>query len=162
MSRTKEAVSDMSVDEISKMTGRTKRWVQILAKDGRFERTTRGRYSTASVLSGLVAHYEELLEKGQKSAAMNRAQEARAEEIELRLQERKREVIPQVEALDAMSLLVGRVSEEFNGMARRCTRDVDLQQVIEAEADGSKARISNAFGKLAGFVRDGGEPPSSV
>lgn len=148
--------------EIAEATGRTARWVRLMATEGRFQRVGRGHYDLLSVAAGLLAMLDEKATAQPKSDARERFDQAKAKEAEMRIAERERELIPQVEALDAMSLLVGRVSEEFNGMARRCTRDVDLQKVIEAEADGSKARISNAFGKLAGFVRDGGEPPSSV
>lgn len=150
-----------SATEIAKAAGKTVRWVQLQAKDGRFKRASHGQYDLLSVVAGLAALAEENAAAPQKSDARERVDQAKAKEAEMRIAERERELIPQEEALEAMTLLVGKVNDEFNGLAARCTRDIDERQVIEAEVDGSKTRIAGALGKLAGFVRTGGEAPNT-
>ncbi|OOY07361.1 hypothetical protein [Thioclava sp. F36-7] len=144
-----------TASEIAKAAGRTVRWVQLQAKEGRFKRSGRDRYDLLSVVAGMAALADEREAQASRSDARNRIDEVRAAEAELRLAERRRELIPQSEALEDMSLLVGKVAEEFNGMARRCTRDVVMQTLIEKEADASRRRLSDFFADLAGGVQEG-------
>lgn len=136
--------------------------VRQLAKAGYIEIPKRGHTTIVSAVQGYIRSLKDSHSAATKKGSANRAQDARAEEIELRLRERKRELIPQEEALEAMTLLVGKVNDEFNGLASRYTRDIDERKLIEAEVDGSKARIAGALGKLAGFVSTGGETPNSI
>lgn len=136
--------------------------VRQLIKMGYIERTRRGYTTIPSAVQGYIRFLKESAAENTKSAAANRAQEARADEIEMRNAARRRELVSLDEALEAMSLLVGKVNAEMNGLPRRCTRDVDLQSKIEAEADGAKERIAAALRKLSGYARNGGEAPHSL
>lgn len=149
MSRTEPAktVLTLGVTEIATMTGRTVRWVQMLAKEQSITKDGRGKYRLDSVLAALVSHYEAIIEKGSKSAAASRVTDARAEEIELRLAERRRDLIPQEDALAVVDLVAGEVNKQFTGLPARITRDVRLRREIEA-------KLNEAKQKIAGAVRD--------
>ncbi|MGA0615936.1 hypothetical protein [Paracoccus sp. KR1-242] len=154
----------LSVTEIAAMTGRTVRWVQNLAKDQAIEKDGRGKYRLASVLAGLVSHYEAIIEKGSKSAAASRVTDARAEEIELRLAERRRDLIPQEDALAVVDLVAGEVNKQFTGLPARITRDVRLRRDIEAKLNEAKQKIADAVRDariLAATGRDPTDPDAA-
>jgi len=47
-----------------------------------------------SLVRGVIAYYEDLQSKNSKTASASRATDARTREIELRIKERSRELIP--------------------------------------------------------------------
>jgi hypothetical protein len=93
------------------LLGRSDRWVQGLVKAGYIERANRGEYTLVAVIRGALAYYENQITKNNKAAAATRASEARTREIELRIQERSRELIAMEDAravIGEMAALVGR------------------------------------------------------
>ncbi len=145
----------VGVTEIAAMAGRTVRWVQLMAKDGHFEKGARGQYRLGSVIAGLVGHYEALLEKGSRSAAATEATQARAEEIRQRMAMRDRTLIPIEDATMALDQLAGVVNGELSGLPARISRDMTVRKKAEAEVHASKERISTALTEAAGAARTG-------
>lgn len=145
----------LGVTEIAAMTGRTVRWVQNLAKDQGIEKDGRGKYRLASVLAGLVSHYESILEKGSKSAASSRVTDARTREIELRIAQQERSLIPYEDADLAMSQFAGVVNAELSSMPARLGRDMAVRRKAEAEVHGTRQRISAALVRLSEAARTG-------
>lgn len=137
----------LGVTEIAAMTGRTVRWVQMLAKEQSIAKDGRGKYRLDSVMAALVAHYEAIIEKGSRTAAVSRVTDARAAELELRIAERRRDLIPQEDAIAVVDLVAGEVNKQFAGLPARITRDVPLRREIEA-------KLNEAKQKIAGAVRD--------
>ena len=88
----------ITVSQAAALLGRSDRWVQGLVKAGYIERANRGEYTLVAVIRGALAYYEDQITKNNKAAAATRASEARTREIELRIQERSRELIAMEDA----------------------------------------------------------------
>lgn len=153
----KTDLSDMAagVQEIARATGRTTRWVQMLAKEQGIAKDGRGRYAIADLLRGLVAHYEQVLENGSRSTAAADATQARADEIRQRMAIKDRTLIPLDEALQAMEIVVGTVNSELTGLPARATRDMAIRRKIEDEVNGTKGRIAASLRKGSAAARSG-------
>lgn len=154
----------LSVTEIATMAGRTVRWVQILAKEQAIEKEGRGSYRLGSIVRGLIAHYEAIIEKGSKSAAASRVTDARAEMIELQMQVRRRDLIPQEDAIAVVDMVVGEVNKQFAGLPARITRDMRLRREIEAKLNEARQKIADAVsnaGVLAATGRDPTDPDAA-
>ena len=123
--------------------------VRQLIKDGYIPRPVPGRTTLVGAVQGYIRFRDDADRRATKSASANRVTDARASEIELRLAERRREVIPREEAEAANAFVVGLVNEELNGLPARLTRDVPTRRKYEAEVDGSKARIAKALADAA-------------
>ena len=113
-------------------------------------------------MQGYIKFLKEAARDGTQTASAGRAQEARAKEIELRISREERRLIPTEDAVLCMSLLCGKVSEEFGGLAARVTRDPATRRTIEAELRGMRARLATALDRLSQYARDGGETPPSL
>ncbi|OWY18254.1 hypothetical protein B6V73_00085 [Thioclava sp. JM3] len=144
---------ELSASEIVEATGRTARWVQHMAAKGYFERRRRGHYSTVSVLGGLSRFYDEQTKAKEVPSTRQRIDEAKAREVEIRIAQRQRELIPQVEALDAMGLVVEAATAELTKFHMKF-RD-PVRSLIRAEALASIERINAALRKAKASIETG-------
>ncbi len=142
MAETRSRGQMLTVAQAAALLGRSERWVQGLAKAGYMDRAGRGEYALVSVIRGALAYYEDQLAKGQKAAVATRATEARTREIELRIQERSRDLIAQEDAQAVVSEMAAMVRSEFQGLATRFTRDLEVRRRLEQEIDASFERLS--------------------
>ncbi len=81
------------------------------------DRAQRGEYTLVGVIRGALAYYEDQLSKNNKAAVASRATEARTREIELRIQERSRELIPMEDAKAVVGEMAALVRAELAGLA---------------------------------------------
>lgn len=132
--------------------------IRQLSKAGYIAIPKRGFTTIVSAVQGYIRFLKDEDRKNTQTGATQRAQEARAKEIEQRIAERDRTLIPIEDAALAMDLLVGAVNREFDGQAARITRDMALRRIIEADVHGAKTRIAKALAESAGFARTGREP----
>ncbi len=132
----------LTVDQASTLLGRSRRWVYNLVQGGYIAKVDTGRYSLVAVVRGAVAYYEDQLAQSQKAAVATKATEARTREIELRIQERSRELIPLDDAKAVVSEMATAVRSEFQGLAARYTRDMGERRRLEQEIDGAFERLS--------------------
>lgn len=135
--------------------------VRQLSKSGYIDRPKPGRTTIVSAVQGYIRFLKDEERKNTKSDASNRVAEARAAEIELRTAERRRDMIPQEEAITAMDLVVGKVAETLSGLPARITRDLVLRRRIEAEIHAGQKEIADALAELHGFVEAGGDLPAT-
>ena len=128
--------------QAAELLGRSTQWFHMVAKAGFIEKERTGAYSLLKVVRGALAYYDDLLQKGQKSAIASKATEARTREIELRIQERSRELIPLEDARAVVGEMATAVRSEFQGLAARITRDMQERRRLETEIDGAFERLS--------------------
>ncbi len=121
---------------------RSPSWVQALVSQGYISRQSYGRYSVVAIVRGALAYYEDLLQKSNKAAAASRATDARTREIELRIAERRRDLIPIEDAKAEIAAVVSEVRAEIAGLGARITRDMELRRRIDGEADGILGRLA--------------------
>lgn len=132
----------LSADQAATLLGRSRRWVYNLVQEGYIEKAGSGAYSLVAVVRGAMAYYEDQISKNSKTATASRATEARTREIELRIQERSRELIPMDDALAELADWSSAVRAEFQGLPARYTRDMDERRRLEQEIDGAFDRLS--------------------
>lgn len=138
--------------------------VRQLSKMGYIVIPKRGFTTIVSAVQGYIRFLKDEDRKNTKSAAASRAVDARAAEIELRIAEKRRELIPREEAEQALDLVVGEVNKQFTGLPARITRDVRLRREIEARLNEAKGKIAEALASglvLAETGRDPTDPDAS-
>lgn len=132
----------LTVNQVAALCGRSTQWVHQLVKDGFVQKQGKNQYTLVSVVRGVIAYYEDLQAKNSKSASASRATDARTREIELRIRERSRELIPQEDARAVVGEMAAAVRSEFQGLAARFTRDMQERRRLEQEIDGAFERLS--------------------
>lgn len=139
----------ITLQQAATLLNRSVSWVQKLVTDGYIVRAGTNQYSVVAIVRGLIAYYDDLLEKTNKAAAASRATDARTREIELRIAERRRDLIQQEDARAVVSEMAAMVKAEFSGLPARFTRDLAERRRLEQEIDGS-------FDRLAAAARNAG------
>ena len=158
MSEPRTRGQTITVSQAAALLGRSDRWVQGLVKSGYMDRPTRGEYTLVGVIRGALAYYEDQLSKNNKAAVASRATEARTREIELRIQERSRELIPMEDAKAVVGEMAAQVRAELAGLAARYTRDMEARRALEEVIDGALERIAGAADKAgAALVAGSGD-----
>ncbi len=158
MSEPRTRGQTITVSQAAALLGRSDRWVQGLVKSGYMDRAQRGEYTLVGVIRGALAYYEDQLSKNNKAAVAIRATEARTREIELRIQERSRELIPMEDAKAVVGEMAALVRAELAGLAARYTRDMEARRALEEVIDGALERIAGAADKAgAALVAGSGD-----
>lgn len=155
MSTSRPRGQTITVSQAAALLGRSDRWVQGLVKAGYIERANRGEYTLVAVIRGALAYYEDQITKNNKAAAATRASEARTREIELRIQERMRDLIPLEDARAVVSEMAALVRAEFQGLPARFTRDMQDRRKLEQEIDGAFDRLSRRAEEAARSLETG-------
>ena len=131
--------------------------VRQLVKAGYIPLPTRGRTTIVGAVQGYIRFLKDEARKNTKSEAASRAVDARAREIDLKIAERRRELIPLTDALLAMDILVGETNAQLAGLPARITRDLTLRREIEARIDEAKGEIAKALTRGRGVAEKGGD-----
>lgn len=131
-----------------------------IAKMGYFPRAQNGRYHLVAVVQGYIKFLKDDERRSSKSATASRMQDAKAAEIEIRIAEKRRELIPIEDHRAAMDIIVGKVREEFSGLPARATRDLSMRRKLEDDVNASFNRVADAIHASAEFIEKGGELPS--
>ena len=148
----------ITLAQAATLLNRSTSWVQKLVSEGYIARAGTNQYSVVAIVRGLLAYYEDLLEKSNKVAAASRATDARTREIELRIAERRKELIPVEDAKAVVMEYGAMVRAEFTGLPARYTRDIAERRKLEQEVDESFARIAAACERAESALAEPGEP----
>lgn len=140
----------------------TPQWLRQLSAQGYIPVADKGHYPLVAVVQGYVKFLKDDERRTSKSASVSRMQEAKTAEIEMRLAEKRRELMPIEDAQAAIDVIIGKVRDEFSGLPARVTRDMTLRRSLEAETNASLNRITNAVDASASFIAKGGELPMGV
>jgi PAS domain-containing protein len=146
----------ISLAQAATLLNRSPSWVSLLVSKGYIARDGYGKYSVVAIVRGALSYYEDLLEKSNKAAAASRATDARTREIELRIAERRRHLIPHEDARAVVGEMAAMVKAEFSGLAARYTRDMTERRRLEQEVDGSFERLAAAARAAGAALATGG------
>lgn len=150
----------VSAAQAAKMIMVTPQWLRQLAAQGYIPVAEKGQYPLAAVIQGYVKFLKDDERRSSKSATASRMQDAKTAEIEMRLAEKRRELISVEDAQAAVDIIVGKVRAEFSGLPARATRDMSLRRVLEAETNASLNRVADAVAASAEYFAKGGELPT--
>ena len=131
--------------------------VRQLQKQGYIPRAPkRGVVPLVGAVQGYLRYLKDEERQSSKSAAASRVTDARTREIELRIAERQRDLIPQEDARAVIGEMAALVKAEFVGLPARVTRDLDLRRMLEQEVDASFARLAASAERAQGALATGG------
>lgn len=145
----------LTINQVASLCGRSTNWVHQLVKDGFIQKQGKNQYSLVALIRGVIAYYEDLQTKNSKTASASRATDARTREIELRIKERSRELIPLEDAKAVVGEMAAAVRAEFQGLAARYTRDMQERRRLEQEIDGAFERLSLRTGEAERALETG-------
>ena len=136
--------------------------IRQLTKQGYIPRAEkRGVVQLVGAVQGYLRYLKDDERRSSKSAADSRVRDARALEIELRISERSRDLIPLEDALADMAEFAAAVRSELAGLPARLTRIMDERQKIESEVDGVLTRLSERAAQKAAALEPGRGDPSA-
>lgn len=129
----------------------TEHRIRQLVREGFIPKPSRNSYPLVGTVRGYIKFLREENRRNTQSAAESGLKATRQAEIELRMAERRRDLVQRSEADAAMDMVVGQINEEFGGFAARATRDVairrEIEKVLDAALNAVADRLSGA--KLA-------------
>lgn len=154
-----EKQSDLITIEVAaRLLMLTPQRVNQLVSAGYIQRPKRGFTTIVSAVQGYIRFLKDEDRKNTKSHAASEAVKARADEINLRIAERRRDLIPQEDANLALDIVVGEVNKQFTGLPARITRDLRLRREIEAKLNEAKGKIAEALAAGRVVAETGRDP----
>lgn len=144
----------LNAEQAGALFDRSKRWIQERAKEGWFK-SDKGKFELVQLCRGVVAYFDDLQAKSEKKAAATRVTDARTREIEMRIAERQRELIPLEDARNLMGQFAALVRAELTGLPARMTRDKAERKKLEKDVDDALRRLSSKAQKAAAALEAG-------
>lgn len=135
--------------------------IRQLVKAGYISKVRPAHTTIVSAVQGYIRFLKDEDRKNTQKGAAGKATEARTREIELRIAERKRDLIPQDDAKAAVTQLAATVKAEFTGLPARWTRDMAERRRLEQEIDASFERIADALESAKTALATGGDDTAS-
>jgi len=133
----------VSAGELADLVGVDPRMIRFYAARDVAVRTDRGQYDLRQSIRNLISEARRTGEPNENRKAEARLKEARAREVELRIAERNRELIPMDDAMEVVDGLMGLIRDELSMLPARLTRNLDDRAKIEAEIDQMLGRFAD-------------------
>ena len=130
--------------------------VGLLAKQNVLKRESAGRWLLLENVRNFVEHQQQS-RRHDTSDALTAVRKAQLEKLELANKQRSRELIPMSDALFAIDTVCGVMRASIGGLPARASRDLSTQRAVEKSVDEVLNEISDAFGRAAAALRDGGD-----
>lgn len=150
------AAGTAPLDQIARLLMMTPQRVTQLVTAGYIPRSARGVYPVVGAVQGYIRFLKDTERNSTKSAGENRVRDARAKEIEMRIAEKNRDLIPIEDAEGALDHCMAAVVAELSGFSSRVTRDKPLRRMIDKELNEARHRMATALGASAAALRTGG------
>lgn len=159
----------ITVEQAAALLMKSKERVRQLAAAGFIPKAGRDRYPLVGTVQGYIRFRDESDQKKTQSAAESGLKGARQAEIEMRIAERRRDLVKRTDAELAMDVVVAQINQQFGGFAARVTRDPVLRQIIETNLDEAlnavadrldSAKVSLANGEDCARPRRAGASPA--
>jgi hypothetical protein len=124
--------------------------IRQLVRDGYIPKPAKNSYPLVGVVQGYIRFLRDEDRRSSKVASESGLKQARQAEIEMRMAERRRDLVARPDAEAAMDDVVGQINQEFSGFAARVTRDPGMRRQIETKLD---EVINSIADTLAGSKR---------
>ncbi|MEZ2407311.1 hypothetical protein AB6806_10885 [Bosea sp. RCC_152_1] len=125
----------------------SKERVRQLVRDGHIPKSQRNTYPIIKAVQDYIAFLKDEERRTSKAQAESGLKNSRQTEIDMRIAERRRELIELKEAELALARIVGVVNAEIAGLPVRVTRDVPQRREIEKRLNESFERIDKALAR---------------
>ncbi len=133
-------------------------WIRDLSKKGYIPKPENGVVPLVATVQGYIRWLKDEERRTSKTAAASRVQDARAQEIELRLAREKKDLIHFDDSFAAIDLVFGLLRPELSGVPARVTRDLQLRRDIESEIDGALERACDRLEQARANIAAGRDP----
>lgn len=137
----------MSVKDAAALLNLTPRRLQQLVADGWIKKDGQ-RYGIVATVHGYLAFIKDEERNKTTKASDARLKAVRAENLELQVEEKKRNLIPMDEALSFASQLCGEIRSAFGALPTRFTRDLELRKRLDDEVSKTMNRVAAKHEKL--------------
>lgn len=135
----------------------SRQYVEKLADtDGVLRREPDGGFLLDQNRVAYVRYLRRERKQSARAEADSEFQKAKTELIRIRIEQRKRVVVPREEANACIDFTVGLVLTKLSGMAARCTRDLAVRRAIDAVIFTIRQELAEECTRLADA---NGEPP---
>lgn len=152
----------ITIDQASRLIMVSDERIRQLVKAGYIPKAARNTYPLVGVVQGYIRSLKDEQKSGSRAERENKVRDVRAEEIAIRIEEKRRKLIPIEDATAVMDHWLAVVVRELIGLPARVTRDVPLRGVIEKELDASRNRMASALRTSAATLREGGALPGDT
>lgn len=153
-----EPKNTISADQAVALLGKSRVWFFDRVKEGHIQKESRGRYTLVRVVRGVMDYYDAILTKQTKTQAASRVTEARAREVELRIAERERNLIPTEDAIEVVDMIIGAFRQEMDSLPAAYTRNIEDRKKLEALIDAAKNRLGETYANAKRTARTGENP----
>lgn len=140
---------------MARVLGVTVQRLNQLVQSGVVVKLARGKFDLVDTTNRYISNRISNPAEKRTDASMQRARDARADEIELRMAEKRRELIPAVEALEAADMIAGLYLNSIGGLPARLTRNPSERQRIEAICDTERQRLTDKFSNIGRALQAG-------
>ena len=153
-----EPKNTITADQAVALLGKSRAWFFDRVKEGHIQKEAKGRYTLVRIVRGVMDYYDTLLTKQTKTQAASRVTEARAREVELRIAERERSLIPTDDAIEVVDTIIGAFRQELDSLPAAYTRNIDDRKRLEALIDAAKNRLGEVYATAKRTARTGESP----
>lgn len=133
----------------------SKQRVGQLQAEGVFVRNAAGQFDLEQNITRYVRYLRDERRSHSRSAAGERAHQARAREIELRIAREEGELVPIEEVAAGITDILGTYRSELSGVPAASTRDPEVRSAIESNLNGAIERCRARFEAMEGDLRSG-------
>jgi hypothetical protein len=131
-----------NAEQMAEALALTHQRVRQLTVEGRLKTVSKGKYDRDATTRDYVVYLREQNTVANQSTSESRVREARAQEIELRTQQRLFQLVPRAVYEDMIDTFAGSVRSEFAGLPAASTRDLPMRRIIEREVNARLRRIA--------------------
>jgi phage terminase Nu1 subunit (DNA packaging protein) len=136
----------------------SRQWIARLVKEGVLAKRKDGSFDLDACRVKYIRHLRDADQRGSKSDAVARAQEARARSLELRNAKEEGRLIEFNDVEDVIGDIVAALSSELAGVPAGSTRDLGLREVIEGRMNDAINRCRSRFEAASKALRAGRDP----
>jgi chromosome segregation ATPase len=151
----------ISLEDAGKLLGLSAERIRVLIKEGFIDRPKPGRVVLSSVARGYARYWQEKASQETKTSADTRVRDARAAEIEQRIAEKNRRLVPAEEATAAIDHIIGACAEAFASIPAMISRDVAERNRIEKHVKEAQRGVAKRLSEAAELLEKGGKLPDA-
>lgn len=152
---------EISLQEAAELMGISYPLARKIVGEGHVQRSARGRVRLGDWGRGYAAYRDAGDKRSTKSASTSRVSDARATEIEQRIAERNRHLVPTEEATAAIDHIVAACAEAFAALPAMLTRNIEERKRIETQVKRAQGEVAKRLAEAARVLREGGKLPDA-
>lgn len=156
-----DASATITLAEAGLMLGLSRKRISQLIQEGFIPKVGRGMTTIDGAAQGCVRYWQEKASQETKTSADTRVRDARAAEIEQRIAERNRRLVPAEEATAAIDHIIGACAEAFASIPPMISRDVAERNRIEKHVKEAQRGVAKRLSEAAELLEKGGKLPDA-